>query len=206
MPVNDRLYRSVDDRVLAGVCGGLAERMDIDPSVVRVAYAVIALLTGVVPMLLLYVIMAVVIPEEPGWGGVRPVDPMAPAPPGPSSWPAGAPAAGGPPSGPLPPAGPDAGGQAGIPGWTNPLAGAGGSWRMDRHAAREARRAARAARREARRGDPLPAILLGLILVAVGGLLLVRGTLGIDWSLVWPAAIVAAGVLLVVLALLPRGR
>ena len=38
--MNDRLYRSVDDRVLAGVCGGLAVRLAIDPSLVRIGYAV----------------------------------------------------------------------------------------------------------------------------------------------------------------------
>ena len=34
--MNDRLYRSVDDRVIAGVCGGLAVRFALDPSLVRV--------------------------------------------------------------------------------------------------------------------------------------------------------------------------
>ena len=34
--MNDRLYRSVDDRVIAGVCGGLAVRLGVDPSLVRI--------------------------------------------------------------------------------------------------------------------------------------------------------------------------
>jgi phage shock protein C len=64
--MNDRLYRSVDDRVIAGVCGGVAVRFALDPSLVRVLWVVVALVTGVVPLLILYVIMAAVVPEEPG--------------------------------------------------------------------------------------------------------------------------------------------
>ena len=56
--MNDRLYRSVDDRVLAGVCGGLAVRLALDPSLVRILWVVVALVTGLLPLLVLYVIMA----------------------------------------------------------------------------------------------------------------------------------------------------
>ncbi|MFH0751564.1 MAG: PspC domain-containing protein [Chloroflexota bacterium] len=71
--MNDRIYRSVDDRVIAGVCGGLAVRFALDPSLVRVLWVVVALVTGVFPLLVLYVIMAVVVPEEPGgFAGIGP--------------------------------------------------------------------------------------------------------------------------------------
>ena len=85
--MNDRLYRSVDDRVLAGVCAGLADRLDLDPALVRIGYAILDLVTGIFPMLVLYVIMVVVIPEEPTWAGVRPVGPQAPG--GVPGWPTG---------------------------------------------------------------------------------------------------------------------
>jgi len=59
--MNRRLYRSPDDRVLAGVAGGMAETYDMDPSLVRVAWALLIIFTGGV-FLILYVIMALVVP------------------------------------------------------------------------------------------------------------------------------------------------
>jgi phage shock protein C len=65
MQVNDRLFRSRDERVLAGVAGGVAQRFDIDPSLVRVAWVILSLLTGGA-FFLLYIVMAIVVPEAPG--------------------------------------------------------------------------------------------------------------------------------------------
>ena len=62
-PAPRRLFRSQRDRVIAGICGGIAESYAADPALVRIATVVIGLLTGVVPMILLYVIAAIVIPE-----------------------------------------------------------------------------------------------------------------------------------------------
>lgn len=155
--MNDRLYRSVDDRVIAGVCAGLADRLDLDPALIRIGYAILALLTGIFPLLILYVIMVVVIPEETGW-----------IPPG-------------------GPGGPDA-----------------GSWRDQRRLDRAARHAERAARRAERRGDPIPAIIGGLFLVGLGVFFLVRNTFDIDWAVVWPVAVIALGVVILVAAVRPR--
>jgi phage shock protein PspC (stress-responsive transcriptional regulator) len=218
MPVNDRLYRSVDDRVLAGVCAGLADRLDMDPALVRIAYAILALLSGVFPLLVLYVIMIVVIPEEPGWTGVRPVGPPATGP----AWPpAGPPAASAPADGAAPAAGATGAdgapsgtsGQAApppagaVPGWFPPGAPGAwddGSWRGHRGAERAARRAERAARRAERRSDPFLAIIVGLFLVALGAFFLLRRTFDIDWAVVWPAALLALGVVVLVAAIRPR--
>lgn len=60
----DRLYRSRDDRMLAGVAGGLAEYWGADPSLVRVIWALLVLFTGGLA-LVIYIVMAIVIPEEP---------------------------------------------------------------------------------------------------------------------------------------------
>lgn len=66
-----RLHRSRTNRVLAGVCGGIAESYGSDPTAVRLAALIIGLFTGVVPMVLAYIIAAIVVPDgigeaEPG--------------------------------------------------------------------------------------------------------------------------------------------
>ena len=67
--MSDRLYRSNNQRMLLGVCGGLAERLDVDPTLVRLAF-VLLFFTG--PGLLAYLIGALVIPRAPELGeGVR---------------------------------------------------------------------------------------------------------------------------------------
>jgi phage shock protein C len=58
-----KLFRS-SNRVLAGVCGGIAEYFDIDPTVVRVVYAILSLFSVAFPGLLLYIILVIIIPER----------------------------------------------------------------------------------------------------------------------------------------------
>lgn len=58
-----RLRRSQSERMLAGVCGGLAEYMRVDPTLVRVGFAVLAIITWGVA-LLAYLVGWVIIPEE----------------------------------------------------------------------------------------------------------------------------------------------
>jgi phage shock protein PspC (stress-responsive transcriptional regulator) len=58
-----RLYRSRNDRKLAGVCGGIAEYYGWDPTLVRVAWIVLTLLGG--SGMLIYLIMWLVMPESP---------------------------------------------------------------------------------------------------------------------------------------------
>lgn len=143
--MTERLYRSRSDRVLAGVCGGLAEWLKVDPSLIRIAWVVLALATAVVPFVVLYIVMAVVVPERP----------VGAAPP---SW------------GPVPP-GPEAPGPG--PG---PQAPSGGQTRSEDLA-----------------------VVFGALLVVVGLVFLVDRwfAIRIDWGLVWPAALVAVGLLLV---------
>jgi len=59
----NRLYQSRRDRMLAGVAGGLAEMWDADPSLVRVIWALLVLFTGGIA-LIVYIVMAIVIPED----------------------------------------------------------------------------------------------------------------------------------------------
>jgi phage shock protein C len=59
-----RLFRSRSERVLGGVAGGVAEYLELDPALVRVAWAILILATGGA-FLVLYVIMWIVVPEAP---------------------------------------------------------------------------------------------------------------------------------------------
>jgi phage shock protein C len=58
-----RLYRSRTDKVLFGVCGGLAKYFNIDPVIVRLAFVILGLLNGI--GVIVYIVMALVVPEEP---------------------------------------------------------------------------------------------------------------------------------------------
>lgn len=57
-----RLYRSRDDRMIAGVCAGLAEYIDIDPTIVRLLF-VLGLFAGGATFWA-YLVMMMVVPEE----------------------------------------------------------------------------------------------------------------------------------------------
>ena len=58
-----RLYRSRTDRMIGGVCGGLGKYLTIDPTVVRLIFVLALLLGG--HGLLVYLILLLVVPEEP---------------------------------------------------------------------------------------------------------------------------------------------
>lgn len=58
-----RLTRSKDDQFIAGVCGGLARYMNTDSSLVRILVVVIALMTGFLPVIIGYILMAIIVPE-----------------------------------------------------------------------------------------------------------------------------------------------
>lgn len=114
--MNERLTRSRDDRMLAGVAGGLAELWDADPTLVRLAWVLLAVLSGGIA-LIVYIVMAIVVPDsEPGTWTLTPGTPPDPSQPAP-------------------------GGMAGQAGWV-PASDP----RAARRAARAARRAERRAR------------------------------------------------------------
>lgn len=58
-----KLTRSAN-KILAGVCGGIAEYFDVDPTVVRICYVVLSLFSAAFPGLLLYIIMLLLMPEK----------------------------------------------------------------------------------------------------------------------------------------------
>lgn len=59
-----KLYRSTTDRRIAGVCGGVAEYLDADSLVIRLIFIAL-LLFGVAPIILVYLVMWLVVPEAP---------------------------------------------------------------------------------------------------------------------------------------------
>jgi phage shock protein C len=58
-----RLYRSRSDRMIGGICGGLGKYLNVDPTLVRLLFVLGAFMGG--PGLLVYLIMLLVVPEEP---------------------------------------------------------------------------------------------------------------------------------------------
>jgi len=191
--VNDRLYRSRDDRMLAGVAGGLADYWDADPSLIRVIWAVLMLFTGGVA-LVIYIVMAIVVPEEPAGAWAMP--PMPPTPT-PTADPTGA--TPGVATAPTAPGAPVAGPTGWIPPWT-PVPGAGYD-PMDRLAARRARREARRAYRRDH-GAGLGVVFVGIFLVLLGAFFLAREWLPqLDFDWFWPLVLIALGVLVLAAAL-----
>ena len=59
-----RLVRSRKYRMIAGVCGGLAEYFDMDPTVVRLLYVVVSVMSVAFPGILVYLILWVIMPES----------------------------------------------------------------------------------------------------------------------------------------------
>lgn len=62
--MSKRLTRPRENRMIAGVCAGLAEYMNLDVSLVRLLFVIIMLVTAVFPMGLFYIIAWIIIPEE----------------------------------------------------------------------------------------------------------------------------------------------
>jgi phage shock protein PspC (stress-responsive transcriptional regulator) len=104
--VNQRLYRSRRERVIAGVAGGVADYLNVDPAIVRVIWAVLVFTTGGV-FGLIYIVMWVVGPEAPpgyeaSWPAAGTAAPLPPDQAGAPGAPGEPPASGA----PVPPAGP----------------------------------------------------------------------------------------------------
>ena len=58
-----KLTRSTN-KILAGVCGGIAEYFEMDPTLVRVLYVALSIFTASFPGILLYIIMLLIMPEK----------------------------------------------------------------------------------------------------------------------------------------------
>ena len=200
--MRDRLYRSRDDRVLFGVCGGVADWLDLDPSLVRIVFALLFITGGI--GLLLYIIMAIVVPEEPDYYQV----PMAPgsgnqapsqampsqAMPSPSVEAAAASVG----------TDPGTAGAAAAMGSSDAGAYPPGTWMTEREARRAARRSARQQRRVDR--DGRAGLIFGSILVIVGAWFLIQRYIpSINTDFLGPIVLIAIGAI-VLAGALGRGR
>ena len=57
-----KLYRSEKNRMIAGVCGGLAEYWDMDPTLIRLLWVLVSLMVG--SGILLYILACLIMPDE----------------------------------------------------------------------------------------------------------------------------------------------
>lgn len=182
--MRDRLYRSRDDAVIGGVAGGVAKALDLDSSIVRVVWVLLAFLTNGVAGLV-YLVMLIVVPQEPLTPQAFGAQPM---PGGEADLGAAEPGA----PGALPPE--PASGWLSEPG-VAPLAATPAASRSEARVARRARR------------DAGGALVFGVILILVGGYFLIREYVPqIDTDVVWPIVVIVVGLLLLFGALRPRAR
>lgn len=62
----NKLYRSRRDKKISGLCGGLAEWLNVDATLIRVVVIITAIFSTGFPVILIYIIASAVIPKEPG--------------------------------------------------------------------------------------------------------------------------------------------
>jgi phage shock protein C len=67
MDPTEKLYRSRTNRQVAGVCGGLAKRFNVDVTLVRVLFILLGIFGG--SGIVLYIAMWIIVPKEPPVGG-----------------------------------------------------------------------------------------------------------------------------------------
>lgn len=60
-----RLYKSKENKIIAGIIGGIGEYFNVDPVILRVIWTVIVAFTGFVPGIIVYLIAVFVVPDKP---------------------------------------------------------------------------------------------------------------------------------------------
>ena len=59
-----KLYLSVEDRKVSGVCGGIAEYLNVDSTVIRLVWVLFSMFTAMFGGIIAYIIAAIIIPEK----------------------------------------------------------------------------------------------------------------------------------------------
>ena len=62
--VKRRLFRSRKNKMIGGVCGGLGENFDSDPTIIRLLWALITVFTGFFVGIIVYLLAWIIIPEK----------------------------------------------------------------------------------------------------------------------------------------------
>ena len=170
--MTDRLYRHPTDRAIAGVAGGLAAWLGLDPSLVRIAWVLLAIFSGGL-FVLVYIVMVFVVPlPPPGW---------VPRQRGSGPGQGGMPASGPPPSwGTVPP-----------PGWGT-VPPPEGAWTATSGGGQPDPQPAPASQGSSWTSGNA-GIVFGVILVVLGIWFLVDQYVTIDWDVLWPVAIMVLG-------------
>jgi phage shock protein PspC (stress-responsive transcriptional regulator) len=57
-----RLKRIVNNRIIAGICGGIGKYFTVDPTIIRIIFVILDIITGFIPLAILYLIMIWIIP------------------------------------------------------------------------------------------------------------------------------------------------
>ena len=60
-----KLYRSKDNKFIFGVLGGIGEYFNVDPVIIRAGFAVLSLLCHIFPGIIIYIVLAIIIPAHP---------------------------------------------------------------------------------------------------------------------------------------------
>jgi phage shock protein C len=60
-----RLYKSNDNKIFAGVIGGIGEYFDVDPVILRLLWLLVVTFTGFVPGLFVYFLAIIIVPKKP---------------------------------------------------------------------------------------------------------------------------------------------
>jgi phage shock protein PspC (stress-responsive transcriptional regulator) len=184
--MNRRLYRSSTDRKIGGVAAGTAEYFDIDPSIARVLWLLLAIFTGGA-FVIVYLVMWAIVPEAP-WSppamGTAPVAGEGAAEAGGAALATDA-AVDGPDADE---GGVDASSEPATPStpWTPTTPQSSSTWSASAEVG----------------SGPGPHVILGAILILVGGWFLVDQFFpGFSFGTLWPIGLVAIGVIILVAAL-----
>lgn len=188
-PANQQFYRG-NDRILGGVCSGLAEGFHIDALWVRLGFVVLAFVQGI--GILIYILLWVLMPQREGYqpAGQNAFDSMAADVK--RAW-AGLRAQFGGAQTASPAAAPAPGQTSPAPGQTAPAA----AITTPAPVASEAVPPPPASM-PPQPASRTPSFMLGAILVVIGVAVLAANTGFLEWSIVWPAALVVLGVVLLV--------